>query len=90
MKENGVIWVPTLAAYHGLITLLESQISTTQATFNLTGTKESETVHREKLKELRLAEDRWERMKRAFKLGLEVGVKIGKSSRIRLSRSGHT
>lgn len=74
MKESGVIWVPTLAAYSGAITLLSKKVAFSQASLQFNG---STTHLRGELKELRIAEDRWERMKRAFKLGVEVDVTIG-------------
>jgi hypothetical protein len=83
MKASSVIWVPTLAAYSSTIALLASKLAISRSTAQLLPSASTQARVREEAKELRMAEDRWERMKRAFALGREVGVMIGE----RVSRS---
>lgn len=77
MKASSVIWVPTLAAYSQTIALLVSKLAVSRSTAQLLPSASAQARVGEEAKELRMAEDRWEKMKRAFALGREVGVMIG-------------
>ncbi len=77
MRDAGVIWVPTIAAYSEGVVTAQRNLFEQEQSAALSGQSLSNDAHRLAKAEVFAAEDRWARMQRAFKIGVKVGVMIG-------------